>query len=77
MRKTPNVGLWVVYRMTIHGKADQANAVCEQDEWEEMERNRPGYHTLVRAGITSEADAERLARGTAGDARGSRAPRRA
>jgi hypothetical protein len=44
------------------------NAVCEQNEWDEMERARPGFHTLVRSGITSEAEAEKLARGTAGDA---------
>ena len=30
-----------------------------------------GYHTLIRGGITNEPEAERLARGTAGD----RAPR--
>ena len=27
-----------------------------------MERAKPGYHSLVRAGITNEAEAERLAR---------------
>jgi len=36
------------------------DAVCEQSEWEAMERAQPGYHTLVQAGITNEA--ERLAR---------------
>jgi hypothetical protein len=34
-----------------------------------MERARPGYHTLVRSGITNEGEAERLARGTAGDSK--------
>jgi hypothetical protein len=53
--------------MTIHGKAYQVNAVCEQAEWDAMEARRPGYHTLVREGIATEAEAERLARGTAGD----------
>ena len=39
------------------------------ETWEQMERDRPGYHTLVQSGITSEAEAEKLARGTAGDSR--------
>jgi hypothetical protein len=56
---------WVVYVMTVHGKP-QANAVCEQAEWDAMELANPGYHTLVRADIASEPEAERLARGTAG-----------
>lgn len=66
MREAENAGPWVVYRMTIHCKPS-VNAVCEQAEWEEIERARPGYHTLVRAGITNEPEAERLARGSAGD----------
>jgi hypothetical protein len=58
---------WVVYRMTLHGKSFQVNAVCQQTEWDEMESSRPGYHTLVRSGIPTEPEAERLARGTSGD----------
>jgi hypothetical protein len=54
--------LWVVYRMTIHGKPGGMNAVCLQSEWEAMERAQPGYHTLVQAGIANEGEAERLAR---------------
>ena len=57
---------WVVYVMTLHGKPGGVNAVCEQREWEEMELARPGYHRLVRAGIPSEGEAERLARGGPG-----------
>jgi hypothetical protein len=53
---------WVIYRMTIHGKPSGMNAVCEQGEWDAMERVRPGYHTLVLGGIGSEGEAERLAR---------------
>jgi hypothetical protein len=60
MRKPEKSILWVVYRMTIHGKPSGMDAVCEQSEWEAMERAQPGYHTLVQAGITNEA--ERLAR---------------
>jgi hypothetical protein len=62
---------WVVYRMILHGKATGMNAVCEQAEWEAMERDRPGYHTLLQAGIASENEADRIARaaprGDAGD----------
>ena len=68
MRKPENVS-WVVYQMTIHGKPLGMNAVCEQGEWDEMERDRPGYHTLIRAGIPNECEAEKLARGTSGDAK--------
>ena len=59
---------WVVYQMTVHGKGSGVNAVCEQGEWDAMEAERPGYHTLVQAGIATEAEAERLARGSAGEA---------
>jgi hypothetical protein len=58
---------WVVYRVTIKGQEAGPNAVCEQSEWEEMERLRPGLHTLIRSGIASEGEAERLARGMSGD----------
>ena len=53
---------WVVYRITIHGKPNGMSAVCEQGEWDAMEQARPGYHTLVLAGIPTEGEAERLAR---------------
>ena len=62
MRQIEKVISWVVYRMTIHGKPTGMNAVCEQGEWEAMERAAPGYHTLILAGITNEGEAERLAR---------------
>jgi hypothetical protein len=62
MTKSERPKLWVVYRMTIHGKPTGMSAVCEQAEWEAMERAQPGYHTLVRAGIANEGEAERLAR---------------
>jgi hypothetical protein len=62
MKKTEESMMWVVYQMTIHGKASGMKAVCEQREWETMERVQPGRHTLILAGITNEAEAERLAR---------------
>jgi hypothetical protein len=54
--------LWVVYKMKIHGKTTTMNAVCEQQEWDTMERLQPGHHILVQAGIINEGEAERLAR---------------
>lgn len=62
MRKTEECMSWVVYRMTIHGKVSGMNAVCEQGEWDAMELAQPSHHALIQAGITSEAEAERLAR---------------
>jgi len=62
MRKTEQPVSWVVYRMTVKGKTSGMGTVCEQGEWEAMERVKPGHHTLVRAGITNEGEAERLAR---------------
>jgi hypothetical protein len=70
MRIIEEPASWVVYQMTLHGKALAMNAVCEQDDWDDMEASRPGYHTLIRAGIANEGEAERLARGTSGDAKG-------
>jgi hypothetical protein len=64
MRKNEKSMLWVVYRMTIHGKPSQMIAVCEQCDWDAMELAKPGHHTLIQAGITSEGEAERVARGT-------------
>jgi hypothetical protein len=54
---------WVVYRRPTKGSPDGVSAVCETSEWDAMERDRPGYLTLIRAGIASEGAAERLARG--------------
>ena len=67
MRITDESRSWVVYQMKIHGKPTGRSAVCEQREWEAMQRKQPGYHQLVRGGISSESEAEILARGTAGD----------
>lgn len=67
MLQTEQVGPWVVYLMTTHKKADGMRAVCAQSEWDAMELARPGYHTLIQAGMTSEGEAEKLARGTYGD----------
>ncbi len=67
MSQPQRIVSWVVYLMTLHKQPGGMNAICEQSEWDEMERARPGYHTLIRAGILNEGEAERLARGTSGD----------
>jgi hypothetical protein len=58
---------WVVYLMPIKGSPEGLRAICEQSEWETMERNRPGHYTLIQGGLTNEGEAEKLARGTSGD----------
>jgi hypothetical protein len=67
MRKAEECGPWVVYKITVANKPDGMNAVCEQNEWDAMELATPGYYKLIRDNITSEAEAERLARGASGD----------
>jgi hypothetical protein len=67
MRKTEECISWVVYRTASHGKAKMMNAVCEQREWDSMERAQPGHYTLVQAGMTNEGEAEQLARNTPAD----------
>jgi hypothetical protein len=69
MAKSHRAVSWVVYQVNVDGKTAGRLAVCEKAEWDAMELAHPGQHVLVRSGIPSEAEAERLARGTAGDAR--------
>ena len=69
MRNSDAPVAWVVYQMLLHQKPEAMNVVCEQGEWDAMELARPGHYKLVRAGIATEAEAERLARGTSGDAK--------
>ena len=75
MPKPDGAVLWVVYRVGTDGKTPGVNVVCEQAEWDQLELEQPGRHILVRSGIASEAEAERLARGTSGDTK-PRIPRR-
>jgi hypothetical protein len=64
MRATGTDGPWVVYRLTLHNKPTALHVVCQQAEWDALERATPGRHPLVRAGIATEAEADRLARDT-------------
>lgn len=66
MRRQHTAEFWVVYERTFNGKPHGMHVVCEQSEWEALERDTPGAQTLVRAGFTNEGEAERHARaGTA------------
>jgi hypothetical protein len=68
----PNVSrrrLWVVYRAPVSNDPVGRPSVCSEREWDALTAARPGVYALVRDGIASEGEAERFARGTAGDRR--------
>ena len=77
MRKVQTFSSWVVYRMNVEGKPIGPTGVCAQEEWAVMQVTQAGQHTLVRGGISTEKEAEQVARGTAGDGFNSRAVRKA
>ena len=54
--------LWVVYVNSGGKQAEGLHVICRQYEWDQLERSRPGHHTLVQSGIASETEAETLAR---------------
>jgi hypothetical protein len=56
---------WVVYAVPTSDPTAAPRAVCTAAEWAALERGRPGAYSLVRAGIPTEPEAERLARGPA------------
>ena len=60
---------WVVYSVPTKDSPEGVRAVCREGEWAALDAARPGFLTLIRAGITHEGEAERLARGTSGEAR--------
>ncbi len=51
---------WVVYETPATAKMPAMQVVCEQGEWEKVQ-TVAGYR-LVKDGIASEAEAERIAR---------------
>lgn len=70
MKRLKNVPeSWVIYQAVVKGEAIGLNGVCEQAEWDEMERIKPGARFLIQSGIADEGVAERLARGTSGNAK--------
>jgi hypothetical protein len=68
MTMSEPIETWVVYLMTGK-KTNGMKAVCEQTEWDAMELAKPGLNLLIREGITTEAEAELLARGDSGAAK--------
>jgi len=42
MPKSRRAVSWVVYQSNLDGKTAGTNAVCEQAEWDAMERAKPG-----------------------------------
>ena len=66
MRKTLEAERWVVYLVT-NGEHAGIRCVCTENEWREIRSLHPGTNLLVEGGITSESEAEKLARGTSGE----------
>jgi hypothetical protein len=60
---------WVVYQRAkrTNSKELVANSVCEQTEWDVILSLEPTVVTLVQAGFIHEPEAEKYARGTAGE----------
>jgi hypothetical protein len=61
------VGEWAVYLMPVKGSTEGLRGVCPQDEWEELDRAKPGVYTLIQGHMASEGQAEQLARGRSGE----------
>ena len=61
MDTTPPNRLWVVYEKAQPGRP-RTTAICPQSEWDAMVLVQMKYVVLIRAGITTEGEAERLAR---------------
>jgi hypothetical protein len=64
MHQSKEAVAWVVYRVMTARNA--GTRICEQGEWDLMKQLAPGHYSLVRAGITNEAEAESLARALSG-----------
>lgn len=60
---------WVVYSMPLRVSDTPMRFICEESEWEAMNLAKPGYYSLIQSGIENEGEAERLARGSSGEAR--------
>jgi hypothetical protein len=61
VRKRKPFMAWVVYKSRLAGNHG-SNSVCDQAEWDALENANPGHQTLLRSGVASEAEAEKLAR---------------
>jgi hypothetical protein len=61
------VGEWAVYLRPDKGCAEGLRGVCPQDEWEALDRAKPGVYVLIQGHLRSEGQAEQLARGRSGE----------
>jgi hypothetical protein len=61
MRLTRPVTSWVVYETPATPKMGPMQVVCEQPEWDRLAQDNPDLK-LVRAGIATEGEADRVAR---------------
>jgi len=57
----PSVGSWVVYVDALIGAG---RSICTQAEWDAVIQTQPGRFRLVKDKIYSEAEAEKIARGS-------------
>jgi len=57
---------WVVYE-SVDGPRSGMKSVCEDSEWETIATSKSTAVKLIKKGIQSESEAEKLARGTSGD----------
>ncbi len=61
MRRKPRTG-WVIYESPVHVRGRRLAVVCPQAEWDGMAADLRREYVLVRDGIATESEAERLAR---------------
>ena len=67
MQDSMRPGRWVVYAVPVKDDPAGRPAVCSEKEWDRLTAARPGVFALIRDGMASEGEAERFARGAAGD----------
>ncbi|MBI3865622.1 MAG: hypothetical protein HY290_27430 [Planctomycetia bacterium] len=68
MREPETTETWVVFQ-ALQGAQSGIRSICTESEWTDILARKPGVNQLVQAGIASETEAEKLARGTSGDAK--------
>ena len=71
MRVAKEPESWVVYE-SMDGPRLGMKSVCDEEEWTSLAASKTTAVKLIKKGIGSESEAEKLARGTSGD----RKPRR-
>lgn len=68
MRDVPKIRAWGVYE-TVIGTHAGMRFVYTEDDWKMVESRDQGKNRIVKGGIVDENEAEKLARGTSGDAK--------